>query len=103
MSTGQMTPGDPSLRRAFASVAAVPSSSMLKVAACAASNLPRPYCGGAAQSFKPPHMGGRHFVRVAVELTYSRADGSYIKRLAQLSKTQLLIPDDWGLEPLLPA
>ncbi|HHG1353084.1 ATP-binding protein [Klebsiella michiganensis] len=33
----------------------------------------------------------------------SRADGSYRKQLTQLSKTQLLIPDDWGLEPLLPA
>jgi len=38
-----------------------------------------------------------------VELTHSRADGSYRKQLTQLSKTQLLILDDWGLEPLLPA
>ncbi|EAV2219224.1 ATP-binding protein [Salmonella enterica] len=41
--------------------------------------------------------------RLLVELTHSRADGSYRKQLAQLSKTQLLILDDWGLEPLLPA
>ena len=38
-----------------------------------------------------------------VELTHSRADDSYRKQLAQLSKAQLLILDDWGLEPLLPA
>lgn len=38
--------------------------------------------------------------RLLVELTHSRADGSYRKQLAQLSKTQLLILDDWGLEPL---
>lgn len=42
--------------------------------------------------------------RLLVELTHSRADGSYRKQLAQLSKTQLLILlDDWGLKPLLPA
>ncbi|MGU6937078.1 ATP-binding protein [Salmonella enterica subsp. enterica serovar Madelia] len=41
--------------------------------------------------------------RLLVELTHSRADGSYRKQLAQLSKTQLLILDGWGLEPLLPA
>ncbi|VAP38231.1 transposase/IS protein [Klebsiella pneumoniae] len=39
--------------------------------------------------------------RLLVELTHSRADGSYRKQLAQLLKTQLLILDDWGLEPLL--
>lgn len=38
-----------------------------------------------------------------VELIQSRADGSYRKQLAQPSKTQLLILDDWGLELLLPA
>lgn len=36
------------------------------------------------------------------ELTHGRADGSYRKQLTQLSKTQLLILDDWGLEPLQP-
>ena len=38
--------------------------------------------------------------RLLVELTHSRADGSYKKQLTDLSKTQLLILDDWGLEPL---
>ncbi len=41
--------------------------------------------------------------RLLVELTHSRADGSYRKQLAQLSEMQLLILNDWGLEPLLPA
>nr|WP_286675875.1 ATP-binding protein [Serratia marcescens] len=35
-----------------------------------------------------------------VELTHSRADGSYKKQLTDLSKTQLRILDDWGLAPL---
>lgn len=34
------------------------------------------------------------------ELTLGRADGSYRKQLTHLSKTQLLILDDWGPEPL---
>ncbi|EJE2441038.1 ATP-binding protein [Salmonella enterica] len=38
--------------------------------------------------------------RLLGELTHGRADGSYRKQLTQLSKTQLLILDDWGLEPL---
>ncbi|EDY5736438.1 ATP-binding protein [Salmonella enterica] len=38
--------------------------------------------------------------RLLGELTHARADGSYRKQLSQLSKTQLLILDDWGLEPL---
>lgn len=41
--------------------------------------------------------------RLLLELTQSRADGSYQKLLRQLAKTQLLILDDWGLEPLKPA
>lgn len=38
--------------------------------------------------------------RLLGELTHGRADGSYRKHLIQLSKTQLLSLDDWGLEPL---
>lgn len=38
--------------------------------------------------------------RLLGELTHGRADGSYRKQLTLLSKTQLLILDDWGLEPL---
>ncbi len=38
--------------------------------------------------------------RLLGELTHGCADGSYRKQLTQLSKTQLLILDDWGLEPL---
>ena len=38
--------------------------------------------------------------RLLSELTHGRADGSYRKQLTRLSKTQLLILDDWGLELL---
>lgn len=38
--------------------------------------------------------------RLLIELTRSKADGSYPKVLLALSKQDLLILDDWGLEPL---
>ena len=41
--------------------------------------------------------------RLLLELTQAKADGSYTKLLKQLAKVQLLILDDWGLEPLQPA
>jgi len=41
--------------------------------------------------------------RLLRELTQAKADGSYAKLLRQLSRTQVLIIDDWGLEPLQPA
>jgi DNA replication protein DnaC len=41
--------------------------------------------------------------RLLLELTQAKADGSYHKQLRQLAKIQLLIIDDWGLEPLKPA
>jgi DNA replication protein DnaC len=41
--------------------------------------------------------------RLMLELTQAKADGSYHKQLKQLAKCQLLIVDDWGLEPLEPA
>ena len=41
--------------------------------------------------------------RLLLELTQSKADGSYHKLLHQLAKIKLLILDDWGLEPLKPA
>ena len=41
--------------------------------------------------------------RLFLELTQAKADGSYHKLLRQLAKIQLLIIDDWGLEPLTPA
>ena len=33
-------------------------------------------------------------------LTQSKADGTYLKTLQALAKAELLIIDDWGLEPL---
>ena len=41
--------------------------------------------------------------RLLNQLHQAKADGSYHKLLAQLSKIKLLILDDWGLEPLQPA
>jgi len=41
--------------------------------------------------------------RLLLMLTQAKADGTYHKQLNQLAKVQLLIIDDWGLEPLKPA
>jgi DNA-directed RNA polymerase specialized sigma24 family protein len=41
--------------------------------------------------------------KLMLALTQAKADGSYHKQLKQLAKCQLLIVDDWGLEPLEPA
>tara|TARA_R110002072_G_scaffold302842_1_gene489100 strand:+ start:1824 stop:2579 length:756 start_codon:yes stop_codon:yes gene_type:complete len=38
--------------------------------------------------------------RLLMELSQAKADGSYSKALQALSKIDLLILDDWGLEPL---
>jgi DNA replication protein DnaC len=38
--------------------------------------------------------------RLLLEMNQAKADGSYQKLLKQLAKTQLLLIDDWGLEPL---
>ncbi len=38
--------------------------------------------------------------RLLMELTQTKADGSYSKALQTLSRLDLLILDDWGLEPL---
>lgn len=38
--------------------------------------------------------------RLMLELAQAKADGSYSKHLQQLAKLDVLILDDWGLEPL---
>ena len=38
--------------------------------------------------------------RLMLELTQAKADGTYSKALQQLAKLDMLILDDWGLEPL---
>ena len=40
--------------------------------------------------------------RLLLMLTQAKADGSYHKQLKLLARLQLLIIDDWGLEPLKP-
>jgi DNA replication protein DnaC len=41
--------------------------------------------------------------RLLQELTQAKADGSYTRLLKQLSRTSVILLDDWGLEPLQPA
>jgi len=41
--------------------------------------------------------------RLMLVLEQTKADGSYHKQLKNLAKIQLLVIDDWGLEPLKPA
>lgn len=38
--------------------------------------------------------------RLLQELALARADGSYLKQLGKMSRTDLLVLDDWGLAPL---
>lgn len=38
--------------------------------------------------------------RLMLELTQAKADGTYSKALQQLARMDMLILDDWGLEPL---
>ena len=40
--------------------------------------------------------------RLLMALTQARADGSYLKQLRLLSRTRVLLIDDWGLETLKP-
>lgn len=41
--------------------------------------------------------------RLFLEMTQAKAEGAYQKFLQLLSKTQLLILDDWGMETLVPS
>jgi DNA replication protein DnaC len=47
-------------------------------------------------------FGARYYrlPRLCFELALARADGSYLKLLSGLAKTDLLILDDWGISPL---
>jgi DNA replication protein DnaC len=47
--------------------------------------------------FKSIYLGMNRFLE---KVTQSKLDGTYIKFLSQIEKTQLLIIDDWGLYPL---
>jgi DNA replication protein DnaC len=49
------------------------------------------------------HVRYYRLSRLLLELTQAKADGSYYKLLKQQARIQLLIIDDWGLEPLQPA
>ena len=47
--------------------------------------------------YKSIYLGMNRFLE---KVTQSKLDGTYIKFLSQIEKTQLLIIDDWGLYPL---
>ena len=47
--------------------------------------------------YKSIYIGMNRFLE---KVTQSKLDGTYIKFLSQIEKTQLLIIDDWGLYPL---
>ena len=47
--------------------------------------------------YKSSYLGMNRFLE---KVTQSKLDGTYIKFLSQIEKTQLLIIDDWGLYPL---
>lgn len=47
--------------------------------------------------YKSVYLGMNRFLE---KVTQSKLDGTYIKFLSQIEKTQLLIIDDWGLYPL---
>jgi len=47
--------------------------------------------------YKSTYIGMNRFLE---KVTQSKLDGTYIKFLSQIEKTQLLIIDDWGLYPL---
>lgn len=47
--------------------------------------------------YKSTYLGMNRFLE---KVTQSKLDGTYIKFLSQIEKTQLLIIDDWGLYPL---
>ena len=57
-----------------------------------------------ALGFKACQMGNRvayfSMTKLLQRLQMAKADGSYIKELAKIEKTQLLILDDWGMEKL---
>jgi DNA replication protein DnaC len=58
-------------------------------------------CAFAQQAIRQGYTA-RYFrtSRLLQELTLAKGDGRYLSRLQQLAKVQLLILDDWGLEPL---
>jgi DNA replication protein DnaC len=42
----------------------------------------------------------RRLSRLFDELALARADGSYVRLLAQLARTDVLVLDDWGMTPI---
>jgi DNA replication protein DnaC len=57
-----------------------------------------------ALGFRACQMGHKvayfSMTKLLQRLQLAKADGSYIKELVKIEKTQLLILDDWGLQPL---
>jgi DNA replication protein DnaC len=50
-----------------------------------------------------PLKSTKRLSRLLLELTQAKAEGTYYKKLKQLAKVQMMVIDDWGLEPLKPA
>lgn len=46
------------------------------------------------------HVAYYHLPKLIERLHTARADGSYVRELARIEKQQLLILDDWGIQPL---
>lgn len=60
-------------------------------------------CALAAQAYEQLHSVRYHKLsRLLDDLSSDRLDGTYQKQLLALSKNQLLILDDWGMEKLSP-
>jgi DNA replication protein DnaC len=58
-------------------------------------------CAFAHQAIRQGYTARYHRTsRLLQEFTLAKGDGRYLTRLQQLAKTQLLILDDWGIEPL---
>lgn len=58
-------------------------------------------CALAQQACRLGHRAlYRRAPRLLDELSLARADGSYVRLLTKLAKTEVLVIDDWGLTPL---
>ena len=58
-------------------------------------------CALAQQAIRKRYRAAyRRLSRLFDELALARADGSYVRLLAQLARTDVLVLDDWGMTPI---